>query len=92
MCNASRRQIVNFFRNRSKYRLKKDQNVQFMSSKGVHGTKVRLTNLHTWNLHGKFNTFLRLVKTVLVPHLKTGHDSIQCYFLNLFAYKSSIMG
>ena len=32
-CNASRRQIVNFFRNLSKYRLKKGQNVQFMSNK-----------------------------------------------------------
>ena len=29
---------------------------------------------------GKFNTFLRLVKTVLVPYLKTGHDSIHMYF------------
>ena len=31
----------------------------------------------------KFNTFLRLVKTVLVvtvPYLKTGHDSIQMLF------------
>ena len=28
----------------------------------------------------KFNTFLRLVKTVLVPYLKTGHDSIHMYF------------
>ena len=24
-----------------------------MSNKGVHGTIVHLTNLHTWNLHGK---------------------------------------
>ena len=40
----------------------------------------------------KFNTLLRLVKTVLVPYLKTGHDFIQIlYFLNLFAYKYSIM-
>ena len=28
----------------------------------------------------KLNTFLRLVKTVLVPYLKTGHDSIHIYF------------
>ena len=28
-----------------------------------------------------FNTFLRLLKTVLVPYLKTGHDSIQMLFL-----------
>ena len=35
----------------------------------------------------KFNTFLTLVKTVLVPHLKTGHNFIQMlFFLNLFAY------
>ena len=53
MCDASRRQIGNFFRNLSKYRLKKGQNVQFMSNKGVHGTIVHLTNLHTLNLHGK---------------------------------------
>ena len=46
-CNASRRQIVNFFINLSKYRLKKGLNVQFMSNKGVHGTIVHLTNLHT---------------------------------------------
>ena len=40
----------------------------------------------------KFNTFLRLVKTVLVPYLKTGHDSIQnVIFFNLFAFKSSMM-
>ena len=52
-CNASRRKIVNFFRNLTKYRLKKGQNVQFMSKKGVHGTIVHLTSLHTWNLHGK---------------------------------------
>ena len=24
-----------------------------MSNKGVHGAIVHLTNLHTWNLHGK---------------------------------------
>ena len=29
----------------------------------------------------KLNTFLRLVKTVLVAYLKTGHDSIICYSL-----------
>ena len=52
-CNASRRQIINFFRNFSKYRLKKGQIVQFMLNKGVHGTIAHLTNLHTWNLHGK---------------------------------------
>ena len=52
-CNASRRQIVNFFRNFSQYRLKKGQNVQLMSNKGVHRTIVHLTNLHTWNSHGK---------------------------------------
>ena len=52
-CNASRRQIVNFFKKISKYRLKKGQNVQFMLNKGVHGTIVHLTNLHTWNLHGQ---------------------------------------
>ena len=52
-CNASRRQIVNFFRNLSKYRLKKGQNVQFMSNRAVHGTIVHLTSLHTWNLQGK---------------------------------------
>ena len=51
-CNASRRQIVYFFRNFTKYRLKNGQNVQFMLNKGVHGTIVHLTNLHTWNLHG----------------------------------------
>ena len=28
----------------------------------------------------KFDTFLRLVETVLVPYLKTGHDSIQMLF------------
>ena len=39
---------------------------------------------------GKFNTFLRLVKTVLVPYFKIGQDSIQMLFF-LFAYKSSIM-
>ena len=75
-CNASRRQIVNLFRNLSKYRLKKGQNVQFMSNKGVHGTIVHLrTSTHEIYME-KFNTFLRLVKTVLVPYLKTGHDSI----------------
>ena len=52
-CNASRRQIVNFFRNLSQYRLKKSQNVQCMLNKGVHGTIIHLTNLHTWNLHRK---------------------------------------
>ena len=51
-----------------------------MLNKGVHGIKVHLTNLHTWNLHGKFKTFLILVKTVLVPFLKTGHDSIEMLF------------
>ena len=29
---------------------------------------------------GKLNTFLRLVKTVLVSYLKTGHDSIHVIF------------
>ena len=52
-CNASRRHIVNFFRIFLKYRLKKGQIVQFMLNKGVHGTIVHRTNLHTWNLHGK---------------------------------------
>ena len=52
-CNASRRQIVNFFRNFSQYRLKKGENVQLMSNKGVHGAIVHLTKLHAWNLHGK---------------------------------------
>ena len=28
----------------------------------------------------KFNTFLILVKTVLVPYLKTEHDSIEMLF------------
>ena len=53
LCNASRRQIVNFFRNFSQHRLKKGLKGQFMSNKGVHGTIVHLTNLHTWNLYGK---------------------------------------
>ena len=78
-CNASRRRIVNFFRNLSKYRLKKGQNVQFMSHKGVHGTIVHLTNLYGIYME-KFNTFLRLVKKVLVPYPKNGHDSIQMLF------------
>ena len=52
-CNASRREIVNFFKFFSKYRLKKGQNVQFMLNKSMHGTIVHLTNLHAWNLHGK---------------------------------------
>ena len=77
-CNASRRWLVNFFRNLSQYRLKKADNVQFMSNEGVHGTIVHLTNLHTWNLHGKVeyisqtseNSFGRL------PYRKTGQDSI----------------
>ena len=58
------------FRNLSQYRLKKSQNIQFLSNKGVHGALVHLTDFHTWNL----------VKTVLVPYLKTGHDSIHMYF------------
>ena len=53
-----------------------------MSIKGVHGTIVHLTNLHTWNLHGKVeyisqtseNSFGRL------PYLKTGQDSIHMLF------------
>ena len=54
-----------------------------MSIKGVHGTIVHLTNLHTWNLHGKVkyisqtseNSFGRL------PYLKTRQDSIHMLFL-----------
>ena len=34
----------------------------------------------------KFNTFLRLVKTVLVPYLKTGHDSIQMLFFLIYLH------
>ena len=34
----------------------------------------------------KFNTFLRLVKTVLVPYLKTGHDSIQMLFFLFYLH------
>ena len=65
-----------------------------MLNKGVHGTIVHRMNLHTTHAiyMKKFNTFLRLVKTVLVLYLKTGHDFIQMlFFLNHFAYKSSIM-
>ena len=53
-----------------------------MSNKGVHGTIVRYilrTSTHGMYIE-KFNTFLKLVKTVLVPNLKTGHDSIQMLF------------
>ena len=35
---------------------------------------------------GKFNTFLRLVKIVLVPYLKTGHDSIQMLFFLIYLH------
>ena len=41
------------FRNLSQYRLKKGQNIHFLSNKGVHGAVVHLTDSHTWNLHGK---------------------------------------
>ena len=44
-----------------------------MSNKGVHGT-IRAST-HGINMD-KLNTFLRLVETVLVTYLKTGHDSI----------------
>ena len=91
-CNASRRQIVNFFRNLSKYRLKKSQNVQFMSNEGVHGTIVPLTNLHTWNLHGKVYYISQTSENSFGTQPQNWprfHSNV--IFLNLFAYKSSIM-
>ena len=60
-----------------------------MSNKGVHGTIVGyILRICTHEIYmEKMNTFLRLVKTVLAPYLKTGHDSIYMLFLkNLFAY------
>ena len=89
-CNASRRQIVNFFRNISKYRLKKGPNVQFMSNKGVHGTIAHLTNLHTWNLHGKVLYISQTSENsfgTLPQNWTRFHSNV--IFLNLFAYKSS---
>ena len=34
----------------------------------------------------KFNKFLRLVKTVLVSYLKTGHDSMQMLFFLIYLH------
>ena len=69
------------FRNLSQYRLKKGQNIQFLSNKGVHGAVVHLTDFHAWNLHGKVKYISQTSENSLVPYLKTGHDSIHMYFL-----------
>ena len=67
-----------------------------MSNEGVNGTIVHLTNLHTWNLHGKVeyisqtseNSFGRL------PYRKTEQDSIHMlfFFKSICIYIRSIMG
>ena len=75
-----------------KYRLKWGQNVQFMSNKGVHGTIVHLTNLHTWNLDGKVQYISQTSENSsgTLPQNWTRLNS-NVIFLNLFAYKSSII-
>ena len=93
-CNASRRQIVNFFRNISQYRLKKGQNVQFMPNKGVHGTIIGyLLRTSTYGIYiEKFNTFLRKGENSfgILPQNWTRFQSYVIFF-NLFAYIRFIM-
>ena len=52
-----------------------------MSNKGVHGTIiVHLTNLHTWNLHGKVEYISQTSENSFGTLPQTGHDSIHTFF------------
>ena len=62
--------------------VRKTKKLKCINNKGVYGTIVYLTNLHTWNLHRKLITFLKLVRTVLVPYLKIEHDSIYMFIFS----------
>ena len=53
------------------------QIVQFMSNKGV------------WNLHGKVEYISQ--KTVVVPYLRTGHDSINMLFFQIYLHIRFVM-
>ena len=57
-----------------------------MSNKGVHGTIVHLTNLHTWNLYGKVSYISQTSENSFGTYLKTGHDSIQMLFFLFYLH------